>query len=118
MLLSSVLCYLSFGSLGMAQAIGQDTPFTAIAGSEIFSLEISKTEALTQAFMHSFIYSSIHSFTGLCSLSFGSLGMAQALGQDTPFTAIAGSEIFALKSVMNGKSIQLVVRRLINQTIN
>nr|KAF6411634.1 RuvB like AAA ATPase 2 [Rousettus aegyptiacus] len=40
-------------SLGMAQALGPDTPFTAIAGSEIFSLEMSKTEALTQAFRRS-----------------------------------------------------------------
>ena len=39
--------------LGMAQALGIDTPFTAIAGSEIFSLEMSKTEALTQAFRKS-----------------------------------------------------------------
>ena len=38
---------------GMAQALGTDTPFTAIAGSEIFSLEMSKTEALTQAFRKS-----------------------------------------------------------------
>ncbi|KAK2088884.1 RuvB-like 2 [Saguinus oedipus] len=37
----------------MAQALGPDTPFTAIAGSEIFSLEMSKTEALTQAFRRS-----------------------------------------------------------------
>jgi len=38
---------------GMAQALGADTPFTSIAGSEIFSLEMSKTEALTQAFRKS-----------------------------------------------------------------
>lgn len=37
----------------MAQALGTDTPFTSIAGSEIFSLEMSKTEALTQAFRKS-----------------------------------------------------------------
>eukprot|EP00069_Balaena_mysticetus_P009767 bmy_06401T0 len=40
-------------AMGMAQALGPDTPFTAIAGSEIFSLEMSKTEALTQAFRRS-----------------------------------------------------------------
>lgn len=37
-------------SAGIAQSLGQDTPFTALAGSEIFSLEMSKTEALSQAF--------------------------------------------------------------------
>merc|ERR1719199_2373636 len=37
-------------AMGIAQALGTDTPFTAISGSEIFSLEMSKTEALTQAF--------------------------------------------------------------------
>merc|ERR1719199_672537 len=40
-------------AMGMAQALGTDTPFTAISGSEIFSLEMSKTEALTQAFRRS-----------------------------------------------------------------
>merc|ERR1719231_1636536 len=39
--------------MGMAKALGEDTPFTMMAGSEIFSLEMSKTEALTQAFRRS-----------------------------------------------------------------
>lgn len=39
--------------LGMAQALGSDVPFTMLAASEIFSLEMSKTEALTQAFRRS-----------------------------------------------------------------
>lgn len=37
----------------MAQSLGPDVPFTMIAASEIFSLEMSKTEALTQAFRRS-----------------------------------------------------------------
>lgn len=40
-------------AMGIAQSLGADTPFTSIAGSEIFSLELSKTEALTQAFRQS-----------------------------------------------------------------
>ena len=40
-------------AMGMAQALGEDTPFTSIAASEIYSLEMSKTEALTQAFRRS-----------------------------------------------------------------
>lgn len=40
-------------AMGLAQSLGEDTPFTTIAGSEIFSLEMSKTEALTQAFRRS-----------------------------------------------------------------
>lgn len=40
-------------AMGMAQALGDDTPFTSMAASEIFSLEMSKTEALTQAFRRS-----------------------------------------------------------------
>merc|ERR1711988_1053369 len=40
-------------AMAMAQSLGADTPFTTIAGSEIFSLEMSKTEALTQAFRRS-----------------------------------------------------------------
>ena len=37
-------------AMGMAKALGDATPFAMMAGSEIFSLEMSKTEALTQAF--------------------------------------------------------------------
>ncbi|KAG5886293.1 hypothetical protein JTB14_001512 [Gonioctena quinquepunctata] len=33
----------------LAAALGHDTPFTSMAGSEIYSLEMSKTEAITQA---------------------------------------------------------------------
>jgi len=40
-------------AMGMAQALGKDIPFTMLAASEIFSLEMSKTEALTQAFRRS-----------------------------------------------------------------
>ncbi len=37
----------------MAQTLGTDVPFTMIAASEVFSLSMSKTEALTQAFRRS-----------------------------------------------------------------
>merc|ERR1719353_1647024 len=40
-------------AMGMAQALGADTPFTMMAGSEIYSLEMSRTEALTQGFRRS-----------------------------------------------------------------
>jgi len=40
-------------AMGMSQSLGSDVPFTALASSEIFSLEMSKTEALTQAFRKS-----------------------------------------------------------------
>jgi RuvB-like protein 2 len=36
-------------AMGMAQALGVETPFTSISGSEIFSLDLSKTEAIRQA---------------------------------------------------------------------
>ena len=36
-------------AMGMAQSLGNETPFTSISGSEIFSLDMSKTEALKQA---------------------------------------------------------------------
>ena len=39
--------------MAMAKSLGEDLPFTMMAGSEIFSLEMSKTEALTQAFRRS-----------------------------------------------------------------
>lgn len=34
----------------MSKNLGEDIPFNSLAASEIFSLEMSKTEALTQAF--------------------------------------------------------------------
>lgn len=40
-------------AMGMAQALGAETPFTKITASEVFSLEMSKTEALTQALRRS-----------------------------------------------------------------
>ncbi|CAL1396312.1 unnamed protein product [Linum trigynum] len=36
-------------AMGMAKSLGLETPFAMISGSEIFSLEMSKTEALMQA---------------------------------------------------------------------
>jgi RuvB-like protein 2 len=39
--------------MGLAQQLGEDTPFTTMSGSEVYSLEISKTEALTQALRRS-----------------------------------------------------------------
>jgi RuvB-like protein 2 len=38
---------------GLAQSLGDGTPFTSLAASELYSLEMSKTEALTQAFRRS-----------------------------------------------------------------
>ena len=40
-------------AMGLSQNLGKDVPFTAITASEIFSKEISKTEALTQSFRKS-----------------------------------------------------------------
>ncbi|KAI0982840.1 hypothetical protein GJ496_008247 [Pomphorhynchus laevis] len=40
-------------AMAMAQSLGSDTPFTSISGSEVYSLEMSKTEALTQALRRS-----------------------------------------------------------------
>ena len=51
--LTSLLVFLFDFSMGMAKSLGEETPFTMLAGSEIFSLEMSKTEALTQAFRKS-----------------------------------------------------------------
>ncbi|KAK9670235.1 hypothetical protein RND81_13G188200 [Saponaria officinalis] len=37
-------------AMGLAKSVGSETPFAMLSGSEIFSLEMSKTEALMQAF--------------------------------------------------------------------
>eukprot|EP01083_Nonionella_stella_P039529 107500_1 len=36
-------------AMGIAQSLGEDVPFTSLSGSELFSLEMNKTEALTQS---------------------------------------------------------------------
>jgi len=36
-------------AMGLAQALGPDVPFTMIAASEVFSLEMSKTEGACPA---------------------------------------------------------------------
>mgnify|MGYP001761975747 CR=1 FL=1 len=40
-------------AMGMAQTLGADVPFTSVSAAEVFSLEMSKTEALMQAFRKS-----------------------------------------------------------------
>ncbi|KAI6792259.1 RuvB-like helicase [Hortaea werneckii] len=40
-------------AIGMSKGLGDDVPFTMLASSEIFSMEMSKTEALEQAFRKS-----------------------------------------------------------------
>ncbi|KAI3649542.1 hypothetical protein MP228_005174 [Amoeboaphelidium protococcarum] len=40
-------------AMAMAQALGDDVPFTMLSASEIYSLEMSKTESLVQAFRKS-----------------------------------------------------------------
>jgi len=40
-------------AMALAQSLGSDTPFTVLSASEIFSLGLSKTEVLTQAFRRS-----------------------------------------------------------------
>lgn len=49
----------------LSQSLGPDTPFTSITGSEVFSLEMNKTEALTQALRQS-IGVKIHEVTEVC----------------------------------------------------
>ena len=40
-------------AMGLAQELGSDTPFNSMSGAEVYSLEMSKTEALTQALRQS-----------------------------------------------------------------
>ncbi len=60
-------------AMGMAKALGEETPFAMMAASEIFSLEMSKTEALTQVVIactqwyHSFRKPLLVSHAAACS---------------------------------------------------
>ena len=58
-------------AMGMAKSLGEETPFTMLAGSEIFSLEMSKTEALTQAFRKSIGKYTLQTLTQLGKLDCG-----------------------------------------------
>jgi RuvB-like protein 2 len=40
--------------MGLAKSLGQETPFAMLGGNELLSLEMLKTEALTQAFRKAF----------------------------------------------------------------
>jgi hypothetical protein len=60
-------------AMGMAKALGEETPFAMMAASEIFSLEMSKTEALTQVqypqYSHADAWANAclhHAVTALC----------------------------------------------------
>ena len=55
-------------AMGMAKALGEATPFAMMAASEIFSLEMSKTEALTQVriVMHLHLSRSITQSSACC----------------------------------------------------
>lgn len=46
-------------AMGMAKALSEETPFAMMAASEIFSLEMSKTEALTQVSLIYFLASKL-----------------------------------------------------------
>lgn len=37
-------------AMGISRALGADTPFVSISASEVFSVDMSKTEALEQFF--------------------------------------------------------------------
>lgn len=47
------MCILILLFVAMSQALGEDVPFTMMTGSEVYSRNISKTEALTQALRRS-----------------------------------------------------------------
>jgi RuvB-like protein 2 len=40
-------------AVGISKSLGSDVPFTTLSSSDIYSLDMSKTEALTQAFRKS-----------------------------------------------------------------
>lgn len=70
-------------AMGMAKALGEATPFAMMAASEIFSLEMSKTEALTQVNLdlsHSITpISPLQSIPGLSLYSFMSIYVTMLL---------------------------------------
>ena len=53
-------------AMAMAQSLGSETPFTVMSASEIYSLEMNKTEALMQAFRYTNTLHADFCSTALC----------------------------------------------------
>ena len=72
-------------AMGMAKALGDETPFAMMAASEIFSLEMSKTEALSQVKQHTDIVMEVTSPTSFdvkisCGCGMGVKAFRKAIG--------------------------------------
>jgi hypothetical protein len=89
--------------MGMAKALGEETPFAMMAASEIFSLEMSKTEALTQVSCALRAACSVHSHASSlvpmatpCELL--SMCIVVWHGQQRPYTAYGQSDSAMLQA--------------------
>jgi RuvB-like protein 2 len=92
------------GKTALAQALsyslGLDTPFTSITGSEVFSLEMNKTEALTQALRRS-IGVKIHEVAEVCEGEVVSLEIEAPSGDTTTRTGSITLKTTDMESVFD-----------------
>lgn len=92
----------------LSQSLGPDTPFTSITGSEVFSLEMNKTEALTQAFRRS-IAVKIHEVTEVIEGEVVSIEIDAPSGEKATRTGTITLKTTDMESVFN------IGQRLIEQ---
>ena len=84
----------------LSQSLGQGTPFTAITGSEVFSLEMSKTEALTQALRRS-IGVKIHEVSEVCEGEVVSIEINAPSGESAQRTGTVTLKTTDMESVFD-----------------
>jgi RuvB-like protein 2 len=103
-------------AMGMAKALGEETPFAMMAASEIFSLEMSKTEALTQVRVqiHAFHFCSARrEASAICRCSDSkSVALLQA------FRKAIGVRIKEETEIIEGEVVEIEIDKPLQTTVS
>ncbi|GLJ26879.1 hypothetical protein SUGI_0525650 [Cryptomeria japonica] len=91
--------------MGMAKALGEETPFAMMDASEIFSLEMSKTEALTQAFRKAIAIDKASGKITKLGRSFARSRDYDAMGLQTKFVQCPDGELQKRKEVVHSVTL-------------
>ncbi|GJN11218.1 hypothetical protein PR202_ga29392 [Eleusine coracana subsp. coracana] len=97
-------------AMGIAKSLGAETPFASVAASELFSLELSKTEALTQAFRRA-IGVRIKEEAEIIE------GEVVEISIDRPLSAAAGSSAGPSGATAPGKTGRLTLKTTDMETV-
>lgn len=96
----------------LSQSLGDKTPFTSLTGSEVFSLEMNKTEALTQALRRS-IAVRVHEVTEVIQGEVVSVEMNPPNGETSQSSGTITLKTTDMESVFNiGHRLSEQIKRL------